>query len=169
MTDADNLIGLHIRQAQITEADDLTRLAMESKAHWNYTAEQLALWRSELTVPHEVIAAGRAYVGEIDHTLAAMMVLSPAAMTWKLNYFFVGPAWMNRGIGKTMFQFAIEMARKQGARAVSIDADPNAEPFYLLCGAIRSHTINAPIAEDSNRIRPQMLFAIPTKKAGLPD
>jgi GNAT superfamily N-acetyltransferase len=168
MTNADNLPGLHIRQAQIGEADELTRLVMESKAHWDYTQEQLAMWRGELTVPSDVINAGQAYVGVIDGTLVAMMALIPAVMTWELSYFFVGPAWMKRGIGKSMFQFAIETAQKKGARAVRIDADPNAEPFYLSCGAIRSHVISAPIAADANRIRPQMLLVIPTRKAGLP-
>jgi len=160
-----NVTELRIRQAHPGEAEELTRLATASKAHWNYTKEQLALWRGELSVPADVIFNGRAYVGEIDHTLVAMMVLAPAKITWKLSHFFVSPDRLNQGIGKKMFNYAIEIAQKQGARAFAIDADPNAEPFYLACGAIRSHAIAAPIADDANRIRPQMLFTIQAKKS----
>jgi len=168
MTDTENPVGLRIRPAQISEAEALTQLAMDSKAHWNYTPQQLAIWRNELTVQPVAIQEGRAYVGEIDHTPVAVMVLSPAPIKWKLSHLFVGPKWMKQGIGKAMFECAIDVARKQGARAVVIDADPNSEPFYLACGAVRSYAINAPIEQDSNRIRPQMLFSIPSRKAGLP-
>ena len=164
MTNADNVTDLRMRQAQISEADELAHLAMASKAHWNYTPEQLAMWRGELTVPPDAIFNGRAYVGEIDRTLVAMMVLIPAKITWRLSHFFVAPNRMKQGIGKAMFDYAIATAQKQGARAIAIDADPNAEPFYLACGAIRSHAIAAPIGDDANRIRPQMLFAMQAKK-----
>jgi len=156
--------AMQIRQAQVGEANELTQLAMQSKAHWNYTAEQIQHWRAELTVPPDLIFAGNTYVGVIDNVIVAMMALIPAAMTWKLEYFFVSPAHMDQGIGKEMFQFAIDQARDRGARAVTIDADPHAERFYLACGAIRSYTKAAPIADDSSRIRPQMLFLIPSKK-----
>ncbi len=71
---------------------------------------------------------------------------------------------MKRGIGKKLFQSAVELAQQQDARAISINADPNAERFYLSCGAIRSYSIAAPIPENEHRIRPQMLFMIPAQK-----
>jgi GNAT superfamily N-acetyltransferase len=164
MTDENNPSTLHIRQAHVGEANELTQLAMESKAHWKYTPEQIQLWRAELTVPPEMIFSGNAYVGVVENSIVAMMVLVPGAMTWKLDYFFVAPQHMEQGIGKEMFQYAIDQARERGARAVTIDADPHAERFYLACGAIRSYAKAAPIADDSARIRPQMLFLIPSKK-----
>lgn len=166
MINTDSNTGLQIRQAQPHEANALTQLAMQSKAHWNYSPEQLAMWRGELTVPLEKIESGAAYVGEINHEIVAMMVIVPATIKWKLDYFFVAPSHMEQGIGKEMFNFALALARQRGARALTIDADPYAEPFYLACGAIRSHTIAAPIEADQNRVRPQMLFTIlpPPKK-----
>ncbi len=168
MSNVNNATGLRIRPAQIGESDDLTQLAIDSKAHWNYTPEQIQMWRAELTVPIDAITSGRTYVGEIDYNIVAMMVLTPAALKWRLDYFFVAPAQIGQGIGKAMFQQAIDMAKKGGARAVTIDADPHDESFYVDCGAVRSHTVAAPIPDDSSRIRPQMLFLIPTRKAGLP-
>jgi len=79
--------AMQIRQAQVGEANELTQLAMQSKAHWNYTAEQIQHWRAELTVPPDLIFAGNTYVGVIDNVIVAMMALIPAAMTWKLEYF----------------------------------------------------------------------------------
>ena len=168
MSNTNGIAGLRIRPAQVHEAGDLTQLAIDSKSHWNYTPEQIALWRGELTAPIDAIATGRAYVGEIDYKIVAVMVLTPGPMKWKLDYFFVAPTQSEQAVGKAMFDHAIEVAKKGGARAVTIDADPFAESFYVACGAVRSHTVAAPIEANANRVRPQMLFLIPTRKVGLP-
>jgi GNAT superfamily N-acetyltransferase len=155
---------LQIRPAYASESHMLTELACASKAHWNYSAEQIKLWRAELTVHADQFSAGNVYVGVIDNVIVAMMALQPAKMTWKLDHFFVDPNHLRQGIGKTMFDYAIQTAAQRGARAVSIDSDPHAEKFYLECGAVRSFAKAAPIEGDNDRIRPQMLYLIVTKK-----
>lgn len=43
---------------------------------------------------------------------------------------------MGRGIGAHLWRHAVEQARAEGARAVVLDADPNARPFYERMGAV---------------------------------
>lgn len=160
MTEENQTTAPQVRLARVGEAQILTELAMRSKAQWNYSAEQLAMWRGELTVPPELIFAGNMWVGVIEDQIVAMMALIPAVMTWKLDFFFVAPDHMNQGVGAHMFQHAVDQARAGRARAIAVDADPNAERFYLSCGAIRSYVKAAAIADDSTRIRPQMLYLI---------
>jgi hypothetical protein len=45
-------------------------------------------------------------------------------------------------------------------RPATIDSDPNAEPFYLACGAERTGAIPAPIAGQPARVRPQLVVRI---------
>ncbi|WP_165967849.1 GNAT family N-acetyltransferase [Sapientia aquatica] len=164
MTTSENAIDVQIRLALVGEAEQLTALSIASKARWGYTPEQVAAWRGELAVQADDIFSGRVHVAVVEEEVVAVMVLLPAKMTWKLSHLFVAEAWMHQGIGKKLFQFAVELAQQQDARAISINADPNAERFYLSCGAIRSYSIAAPIPENEHRIRPQMLFMIPAQK-----
>jgi hypothetical protein len=43
-----------------------------------------------------------------------------------------------------------------GASGLLIDADPNAELFYIACGATRFGEIPAPITGQPDRVRPQL-------------
>jgi len=43
---------------------------------------------------------------------------------------------------------------------VTVDADPNAESFYLACGADRCGEVPAPIRGEPGRVRPQLAFVL---------
>lgn len=45
---------MRFRAAQLDEVESLTRLVMEAKARWSYSAEQLEAWRPSLTVTAEL-------------------------------------------------------------------------------------------------------------------
>jgi molybdenum cofactor cytidylyltransferase len=70
---------------------------------------------------------------------------------------------MHRGIGRALLAHALATAARGGAAEVIVDADPNAESFYLECGAIRRGEVAAPIAGQPNRVRPQLAFVQPNK------
>ena len=51
---------------------------------------------------------------------------------------------MGRGIGRALFEHAVEQARRLGSHALKIESDPNAEGFYKRMGAHRvGETITA--------------------------
>jgi len=68
------------------------------------------------------------------------------------------PQFMDRGIGRALVAHALETALRGGASSVTVDADPNAESFYLTCGAERCGEVPAPIPEQPERVRPQLAF-----------
>jgi GNAT superfamily N-acetyltransferase len=49
----------------------------------------------------------------------------------RLEHLWVLPDWMGQGIGRALFRHAAERAAARGALSLTIEADPNAEPFYL--------------------------------------
>jgi len=49
----------------------------------------------------------------------------------------LSPAWIGLGAGRLLFEHAIERAASRGASIAEIEADPNAEGFYLKMGAQR--------------------------------
>jgi len=150
---------VEIRAAQATEASLLTAIAMEAKAHWGYSEEQLDAWRPELSMTTERIAAALVYVCEIQAQVAGFYALEESSQEWQLSDLWVRPAYMRRSIGRSLLQHAVMLAAGNGASHISIDADPNAEAFYLSCGARRVGLTPAPIAGNPGRQRPQLVLS----------
>ncbi|MEM7222297.1 MAG: GNAT family N-acetyltransferase [Pseudomonadota bacterium] len=69
---------------------------------------------------------------------------------------FVEPAEMGRGIGAALFAWAVSEARRQGARLMTIEADPDAEAFYRKMGARTVGT--APSGSVPGRSLPMLAF-----------
>ena len=55
----------------------------------------------------------------------------------ELNDLFVEPSRIGKGLGKRLWDHALELARRLGYRKVVLTADPHAEPFYMRLGAVR--------------------------------
>jgi len=92
--------------------------------------------------------------------VAGFYLVVPREPSWELEHLWVAPQFARRGIGRALLAHAVSTARACGASAVLIDADPNAEAFYLACGAARVGTVAAPIANDRARVRPQLALQV---------
>jgi predicted N-acetyltransferase YhbS len=148
---------LKIRAASPDEHEVLSKLASASKAHWGYTSEQLHHWASEFVFRPETISAWPTFVAETAGNVPVGVVqLNPSVEPWALDSLWVHPAAMGHGIGRRLVRQALEVARQAGQSEVTIDADPNAEGFYLSCGAKRIGESKAPIEGEQHRVRPQL-------------
>lgn len=150
--------GTRIRRARPDEAPVLTALALRSKAHWGYTARQIEAWRDELTITPSTLQAFRVCVAESGERIAGFFALSTGAQDASLEHLWVDPAFIGRGIGRSLVAFACELARRHHVVRIRIDADPNAQAFYQTIGARAAGEIAAPIDGDPNRVRPQLVI-----------
>ena len=159
---------MKIRSAVPDEHEALSRLAYAAKAYWVYSSDQLSIWKSELTFKPETISAWPTWVAEIDAMPVGVVQLNPTVDPCELESLWVHPMAMGRGIGKALLRQALDAARQLGRSEVAIDSDPNAESFYLSCGAVRVGEVPAPIVGQPGRIRPQLrlpthpLFPLPS-------
>lgn len=146
---------MRFRKARPDEAESLTRLAMEAKAHWGYRAEQLEAWRPSLAVTAEQLRSQPAFVLEADSVVGfySLRVVDGAC---ELDNLWVAPSEVGRGHGRELLAHAVNMARSMGLREIVIDADPNAEKFYVHCGAVVTGVVPAPIEGQPRRTRPQL-------------
>jgi GNAT superfamily N-acetyltransferase len=130
-----------IRTARADEAALLTDLALRSKAHWGYDEAFMAACREELTLVPEEIALHRTVVAEREHdgrvSVIGFGTLEGEPPEGAVGMMFVDPAAMGQGVGRLLFEYVIATARDSGFNRLTIDADPNAEPFYLAMGAVR--------------------------------
>ena len=152
---------MNIRAAVETEAQVLSALAMRAKAHWGYSAEQLERWRAELAVSPSDVRERPTFIAMTGAEVAGFYSLRSSQPAWELDNLWVLPEFMHQGIGRALLAHALATAARGGASEVVVDADPNAESFYLECGAIRRGDVPAPIPDQSQRVRPQLAFVRP--------
>jgi GNAT superfamily N-acetyltransferase len=127
---------IQVRSAKPGESQSLTALCVRSKAHWGYDSAFMGLSAAALNVNEDDIAAGCVLVAvdDADHVIGMACVL-PDGDTADLDALFVDPLVIGSGAGRALFDAAIALARRQGARRMTILADPNAAPFYERMGA----------------------------------
>jgi GNAT superfamily N-acetyltransferase len=147
-----------IRPARATEADVLTELALRSKAHWGYDADFLKSCRDELTVAEHEVARRRAMVADRDGRILGFTTLEGEPPTGVLGMMFVEPQAIGQGIGRLLFERTIAAGRELGFAQLTIDADPNAEPFYRAMGAVRIGSV--PSGSIAGRVLPHMVVAM---------
>lgn len=149
-----------IRPARPVDTAALSEIAQRAKACWGYSPAQLALWRADLTMDAAALAAGPAFVGELDGTIAGFYQLGLEHGSAALTHLWVDPWAMRRGLGRALMQHAARHAAAAGAGCLLIDADPYAAPFYHACGARLANELPAPIAGQPDRVRPQFILAL---------
>jgi GNAT superfamily N-acetyltransferase len=125
-----------IRAAKPGEGQTLTALCVRSKAHWRYDAQFMKMSAVTLTVSEPDIAAGRVLVAADDGgAVLGVAAVFPEGETSDLDVLFVDPPAIGSGAGRALFDAAVALARRQGARRMTILADPNAAAFYERMGA----------------------------------
>ena len=136
-----------IRPARPEEADAVSALAIRSKAHWDYTAEQMAVFRDELTMGPDELRANHAHVAEADGVLLGFFTLCPAeeGAALELQHLFVDPDRLARGTGTRLFQKACAVAVSLDETRLVIMSDPNAAGFYQKLGCTLEREIPSSI------------------------
>ena len=126
-----------IRRAVPADGDALTAIAHAAKRHWRYPEEWIALWRRDLTFTREFIERHPVYCLVDGEALVGVYALLFSAADCELEHFWVAPTQMGAGVGRALFEHAVERCRAIGVRRLWINADPNAERFYERMGARR--------------------------------
>jgi len=154
------MAAFSIRRAAPDEAAILAGIAQAAKAHWGYSAAQLAAWRDGLSPDSASIASCPTHVAEIDGEIAGFCQLIDSARPAVVEHLWVHPRHMGRGIGRALLDACLRELAAAGGDALDIDSDPHAEGFYLACGAVRVGEIAAPIDGQPDRVRPQLRLAV---------
>jgi GNAT superfamily N-acetyltransferase len=128
-------IGLRV--AEPHEAGAITDLARRSKAHWGYSQDFLDLVRDMLTVYPDEIREQRVVVADHAGTILGYYRLEGEPPNGELADLFVDPGAIGTGLGRRLWEHAVESARKRGFRRLELESDPHAEPFYRHMGAER--------------------------------
>ncbi len=154
-----------IREAVPSESEELSRWALRSKAYWGYDDDFLAACRRDLTITEEKLASRPTFVVvDGEGTIRGFSQIIVSRPTAVLDYLYVDPSWMGRGLGSALFSRATACARRYGATRLQWDADPHAVDFYRRQGALvmgRAESTSVP-----GRFLPSMAISLTEMPAG---
>jgi GNAT superfamily N-acetyltransferase len=137
---------LNIRRARTQEGGRLADVAVAAKSHWGYSDEFLEGARRSLNVPEEAIDAGRVFVLEDDQgEMIGFFGFEGEPPAGVLEWMFLRPAHIGRGLGRRMWSEALERARSLGFAELLIESDRYAEAFYARMGATRVGESRSPV------------------------
>ena len=145
---------VRIRPAAPEEAETLTDIAWRSKGYWEYSTEQMRLFRDFLTITEQFIEDNPSYVLENEETSEAMgfYSLENRGGRWWLEHLWLVPEHIGSGYGGELFLHACETAETVGAKELYIESDPNAEDFYIHMGAEKLGERDSPATGSSRRL-----------------
>jgi GNAT superfamily N-acetyltransferase len=129
------MIVITFRRASPEAADELKALTLASKAYWGYDQAFMEVASPSLTVTPGYLEANDCWVAEIDGKTVGWFSLVPMPDGLLLDNFFLLPANIGSGVGRLMWEEAVQRARAQGAKRMTLEADPNAAGFYERMGA----------------------------------
>lgn len=123
--------------AQPEHADVLTQITITAKRHWNYPERWIELWLPMLAISAGYISNNETWTAVTgDEPIAYYSLKQEGDELW-LDNIWVLPEYMGKGVGRELFNHALERSREHGASVLKIEADPNAVSFYQHMGARR--------------------------------
>jgi GNAT superfamily N-acetyltransferase len=123
-----------IRQANPDEADILSQIAIAAKRHWNYPEHWMELWIPQLTFGPAYFEANESWAAELDGETIGFYTLQERHGNAWLENIWVSPVYIGRGVGRQLFEHAIELTREHGYKILQLEAEPNAVGFYEKMG-----------------------------------
>ena len=130
-------MNLRIERASEDSHGMLTEIAHAAKRHWGYPERWMQLWRDVLTITPDYVDENDVYVANWEGEIVGFYALMGKGMKVTLDHLWLSPAQIGSGIGRSLFNHAVRMARQLGAVELEIEADPNAVGFYERMGATR--------------------------------
>ncbi len=149
---------MQITRAKPEDAAELTSVAFAAKRHWGYPERWIQSWRDILTVTPKFVAANPTFSAIQGDRVVGFYSLT-AEPRPDLTHLWVLPVSMGRGFGRALFEHAIEQARALGWASFEMEADPNAEGFYLHLGAKRIGT-NVSEIDGARRELPLLIYQL---------
>ncbi|WED44024.1 GNAT family N-acetyltransferase [Legionella cardiaca] len=127
---------MHQRSATLSELTKLNDFIRTSKGFWGYSESFLDFFMEKYGLKEFYFSKNEIILLEEETELLGLYA-------FKLNYegkpeldlFFINADKIRQGIGKTMWQYAIQYASRKGWKEFMLIADPNAENFYKCMGA----------------------------------
>ena len=128
---------MHIRDAAVSEAADLTELQRRASLVWEEYRDDLLAHPEAIDVPVEMVRSGAVRVAEDGgRVLGFSAVLPGVDGVCELDGLFVEPDVMRGGVGRALVEDAVDRLRSAGVERLEVTANPRALGFYEKVGFV---------------------------------
>jgi GNAT superfamily N-acetyltransferase len=146
---------MQIVRAEAQFASVLTQITFAAKRHWGYPETWIELWKPSMTITPEYIDTHETWIAVMDTESAAYYSFNEIEGKRWLDNLWVLPKHMGQGLGRLLFEHALERCKGQDIHSLLIEADPNAQSFYEKMGARKVHEHHTEV-DGAPRILPVM-------------
>jgi GNAT superfamily N-acetyltransferase len=146
---------MQIVRAEAQFADALTQITFAAKRHWDYPETWIELWKPSMTITADYIDTHETWMVIMGTEPSAYYSFDEIEGARWLDNLWVLPEHMGQGLGRLLFEHALERCKGQGIRSLLIEADPNAQSFYEKMGARKVHEHHTEL-DGARRILPVM-------------
>ena len=137
-----------IRRAEPSEADAARELIGRSMAVWDRPAGYLEQAIGLMSLSPADLECDEAWVLDDGGTMVGFLRVSLAGNDAEIEELHLEPAWIGRGLGRQLFEHAVQRARAVGAERLVWSTDRYAVGFYLVMGGVITGTAPSGIAGD---------------------
>ncbi|WP_175615963.1 GNAT family N-acetyltransferase [Piscibacillus halophilus] len=148
---------VYLRSALVDDAEQLSNLALKSKAYWGYSRDFIQACKEDLRINEKYIQDNFVYVFEGRKGIVGFFAFQRGE-TDSLDFLYINPNFIGKGFGKKLWNYVIQTARELGIKSFTIDSDPNAKGFYEKMGAKKISETPSTVFE--GRMLPFMRFTI---------
>jgi GNAT superfamily N-acetyltransferase len=127
-------LTISFRPARPSEVDDLRALVVRSMGHWSHPPEYLAAARELMSLSSQDLRRDDAWVALVDGEVVGFYRISRTEEAAEIEEFHVEPRLIGRGVGRAMFEHAVQRAQRANARWLIWSTDGNALGFYIAMG-----------------------------------
>ena len=124
-----------IRAPAAGEGGRLKAIAISSKGFWGYEADKVREWADRGDFSGTQLGKLTVFVAEAGERAIGWCSLEPRGDLWWLADLWIEPEWIGRGVGSRLFRHAARHARREGAKRLEWEAEPNSIEFYERMGA----------------------------------
>ncbi|MFB0828508.1 GNAT family N-acetyltransferase [Brevibacillus laterosporus] len=146
-----------LREALVSEAEELSQLALDSKATWDYDEAFILACKEDLTINQAYIEKNHVYVLEKEGRVIGFFSFVRKELD-SLDFLYMHRDYKGQGYGSILWSFVKEKAIELGIDKFTIDSDPHAKGFYLKMGARQIGEIPSTVWKD--RVLPLLQFEL---------
>lgn len=128
-------MDITIRNAYESEANQLSKIALEAKKFWNYPDTWFELWGNSLTITPKFIRKNNVLVATKNTDILGFIALSINNAIAEIEHMWILPRYIKEGIGRLLLNEIIKYCRLKAIKIIRIESDPNAKGFYEKMGA----------------------------------
>lgn len=139
---------LTFRRARPSEAKAARELIVRSMGHWDRPPAYLAEAQGLMSLSEDDIERDEAWVLTDRARIVGFLRVSLSGADAEIEELHLEPAWIGRGLGRRLFERAVEAARDAGADRLVWSTDRYALGFYLAMDGVITGSMPSGIAGD---------------------